>query len=107
MVLTVENDGVERGRVPSTPTSGGSGLAGLRERLSAVDGTLEAGPVDGDLFRVVAVVPLPPGPPRFLLSGLSALPSSPPPRRRQLPASSSSSSSLSSVPRSVNEEVTP
>ncbi|MFD3503680.1 sensor histidine kinase [Streptomyces sp. NPDC058676] len=38
--------------------SGGSGLAGLRERLAAVEGTLEAGPVDGGLFRVVAEVPL-------------------------------------------------
>ncbi len=88
VILTVENDGVEidggekdggengevkraakgpaeepsgvsppqRGRKPG----GGTGLAGLRERLAAVAGTLEAGPVDGDLFRVVAEVPLPP-----------------------------------------------
>ncbi|MEU9454619.1 histidine kinase [Streptomyces sp. NPDC048277] len=38
---------------------GGSGLAGLRERLAGVDGTLEAGPVGADGFRVVASVPLP------------------------------------------------
>ncbi|MFC8518662.1 sensor histidine kinase [Streptomyces sp. NPDC057257] len=53
VVLTVENDG-------ATSPSGkaGSGLAGLRERLSAVGGTLEAGPVGGDGFRVTAEVPL-------------------------------------------------
>ncbi|MFD4508366.1 sensor histidine kinase [Streptomyces sp. NPDC058457] len=54
VVLTVENDGVVRrggeGR--------GSGLAGLRERLARVDGTLEAGPVGADGFRVTASVPL-------------------------------------------------
>ncbi|MFD7404513.1 sensor histidine kinase [Streptomyces sp. NPDC059866] len=36
---------------------GGSGLAGLRERLTAVDGTLAAGPVGGGMFRLVAEVP--------------------------------------------------
>ncbi|MEV2228479.1 sensor histidine kinase [Streptomyces phaeochromogenes] len=88
VVLTVENDGVERDRVPSTPSSKGSGLAGLRERLSAVGGTLEAGPVDGDRFRVVAEVPLPATP-------TSSSPTSRPP-----------SSSPSPAPRTVNEEVT-
>ena len=53
VVLTVENDGA------SGPSAGGgSGLAGLRERLSAVGGTLEAGPAGGDVFRLVAEVPL-------------------------------------------------
>ncbi|NED19125.1 sensor histidine kinase, partial [Streptomyces sp. SID9913] len=37
---------------------GGSGLAGLRERLAAVDGRLEAGRVGGDRFRLTAEVPL-------------------------------------------------
>ncbi|MDN3023890.1 histidine kinase [Streptomyces sp. S.PB5] len=37
---------------------GGSGLVGLRERLAAVEGTLEAGPVGEGVFRVVASVPL-------------------------------------------------
>ncbi|MGP4048713.1 sensor histidine kinase [Streptomyces sp. 2A115] len=64
----VENDGVEKAGVASPGGSGrlagdsggrgGSGLAGLRERLSAVDGTLETGPVGGGVFRVVAEVPL-------------------------------------------------
>ncbi|MEU6143478.1 histidine kinase [Streptomyces sp. NPDC047081] len=53
VVLTVANDGV------TSPTGDtGSGLAGLRERLSAVGGTLEAGPAGGDGFRVTAEVPL-------------------------------------------------
>lgn len=96
VVLTVENDGVERDSVPSTPSSKGSGLAGLRERLSAVDGTLEAGPVDGDLFRVVAEVPLPTTPTSS--SSASGPPSTTPPPP---------SSSPSPAPRTVNEEVAP
>ncbi|MFF1403189.1 sensor histidine kinase [Streptomyces sp. NPDC058294] len=55
VVLTVENDGV-----PDGPGGGGTGLAGLRERLAAVDGTLRAGVVGTgrDRFRLVADVPL-------------------------------------------------
>jgi two-component system sensor histidine kinase DesK len=53
VVLTVENDGVSR-----SPGSGGSGLVGLRERLAAVAGTLEAGPAPDGVFRLVAEVPL-------------------------------------------------
>jgi two-component system, NarL family, sensor histidine kinase DesK len=53
VVLTVENDGASR-----SPGTGGSGLAGLRERLAAVAGTLEAGPVREGVFRLVAEVPL-------------------------------------------------
>lgn len=53
VVLTVENDGAAG---PSG--SGGSGLAGLRERLAAVGGTLEAGLVGKDRFRLVAEVPV-------------------------------------------------
>ncbi|MGY0492829.1 sensor histidine kinase [Streptomyces sp. WG-D5] len=55
VVLTVENDGA-RGGAPSA--KGGSGLAGLRERLAAVNGELEAGMVRERVFRVVAKVPL-------------------------------------------------
>ncbi|WP_217182209.1 sensor histidine kinase [Streptomyces sp. AC495_CC817] len=74
VVLTVENDGIraagteagDAGRSVGAGSklagrsvgAGGSGLAGLRERLAVVDGTLEAGPVDGEAFRVVARVPL-------------------------------------------------
>ncbi|MET8669711.1 histidine kinase [Streptomyces tendae] len=72
VVLTVENDGVTEttgdglpggpggpGRSAGTGGTGGSGLSGLRERLSAVDGTLEAGPVGRGVFRLRAEVPLP------------------------------------------------
>ncbi|MFF4357005.1 sensor histidine kinase [Streptomyces sp. NPDC001604] len=53
VVLTVENDGAS-----DSAGGGGSGLAGLRERLSAVGGTLKAGRVGADVFRVTAEVPL-------------------------------------------------
>ncbi|MEU6245171.1 histidine kinase [Streptomyces sp. NPDC047024] len=61
-VLTVENDGA--GALPGGGEGvggsgvGGSGLAGLRERLAAVGGALEAGPVTGNRFRLLAEVPL-------------------------------------------------
>ncbi|MDQ0933860.1 sensor histidine kinase [Streptomyces turgidiscabies] len=63
VVLTVENDGVAGGGGAGTGAGAGSGLVGLRERLSAVDGRLEAGVVGvgEDRFRVVATVPLPTG----------------------------------------------
>jgi two-component system sensor histidine kinase DesK len=54
VVLTVENDGA----AGAPDGGGGSGLAGLRERLAAVDGTLEAGRVGDGVFRLVAEVPL-------------------------------------------------
>lgn len=62
MVLTVENDGVPEvtGSADAVGAGGGSGLAGLRERLAAVDGTLEAGSVGKGVFRLTAEVPLPP-----------------------------------------------
>ncbi|MEV3989552.1 histidine kinase [Streptomyces sp. NPDC049837] len=60
VVLVVENDGVDGGSsagAGSGPGTG-SGLAGLRERLAALDGTLEAGRVSGGRFRVTARVPV-------------------------------------------------
>lgn len=54
-VLVVENDG-PRSTSPVGPS--GSGLAGLRERLAAVGGTLVAGAIDESTFRVTAEVPL-------------------------------------------------
>nr|PPQ62419.1 sensor histidine kinase [Streptomyces sp. QL37] len=55
--LVVENDGV----TPDTAvvSGGGSGLHGLRERLAAVGGSLEAGPTDDGRFHLTAAVPLP------------------------------------------------
>ncbi|MFG2132745.1 sensor histidine kinase [Streptomyces sp. NPDC048751] len=60
VVLTVENDGATGAPgVAASPGRGaGSGLAGLRERLAAVDGTLVAGPTDAGVFRLVAQVPV-------------------------------------------------
>ncbi|KQX49630.1 MULTISPECIES: histidine kinase [unclassified Streptomyces] len=68
VLLTVENDGLPRPSGPGlvsgaggTPGAGGapgSGLAGLRERLTAVGGTLEAGPGEAGTFLVTARIPL-------------------------------------------------
>jgi signal transduction histidine kinase len=38
-------------------TGSGHGLHGLRERLTSVGGTLEAGPLEGGGFRLRAEVP--------------------------------------------------
>ncbi|MCZ7459377.1 sensor histidine kinase [Streptomyces sp. WMMC940] len=57
-VLTVENDGV---RAPAAPGAPGTGLTGLRERLAALGGTLNAGPAPGARFRLTARVPVPAG----------------------------------------------
>ncbi|MFJ2023777.1 sensor histidine kinase [Streptomyces sp. NPDC087897] len=58
VVLEVENDGAGAAASSGGPDGGGSGLAGLRERLGALGGTLGAGPAGDDLFRVTATVPL-------------------------------------------------
>ncbi|MFD5784788.1 sensor histidine kinase [Streptomyces sp. NPDC126933] len=59
-ILVVENDGVPEA---ADETGGGgrkgSGLAGLRERLSALNGTLDAGRAGAGRFRLTARVPLP------------------------------------------------
>ncbi|MEW1689925.1 sensor histidine kinase [Streptomyces sp. NPDC091265] len=62
-VLHVENDGV-----PASATGGsGSGLAGLRERLDVLGGSLDAGAAGDGLFRLTARIPLPgPRPPGAL-----------------------------------------
>ncbi|MFJ7590790.1 sensor histidine kinase [Streptomyces sp. NPDC097617] len=53
VTLVVENDGAPE--APAGPP--GSGLAGLRERLAALDGTLQAGPVGDGRFRLKAQIP--------------------------------------------------
>ncbi|WP_330305673.1 MULTISPECIES: sensor histidine kinase [unclassified Streptomyces] len=62
VTLSVENDGVPDAESGTAEPVKGSGLAGLRERLSEVDGVLRAGPAGGGLFRLTADVPLPPAP---------------------------------------------
>ncbi|WP_433546791.1 sensor histidine kinase [Streptomyces sp. CA-294286] len=54
-VLVVENDGATAAAAVGAT---GSGLAGLRERLAAVGGTLAAGATAKGTFRVTAEVPL-------------------------------------------------
>ncbi|MFC8075981.1 sensor histidine kinase [Streptomyces sp. NPDC057307] len=67
-VLVVENDGLPeqgalvRAGAAGTPRTAGAGLAGLRERLATLGGTLDAGPVAGARFRLTARVPLPSSP---------------------------------------------
>ncbi|WP_373673248.1 ATP-binding protein, partial [Streptomyces sp. wa1071] len=62
VVLEVENDGAGAtrplGSADGDDGGGGSGLAGLRVRLGALGGSLTAGAVGDDLFRVTATVPL-------------------------------------------------
>ncbi|MFD3997852.1 sensor histidine kinase [Streptomyces sp. NPDC058583] len=76
VLLTVENDGVRAGTGGGAGTGGsgagagtggsgagsgagaGTGLVGLRERLAAVGGTLDAGPGDGGTFLVTARIPV-------------------------------------------------
>lgn len=53
VTLVVENDGAPA--APAGPP--GSGLAGLRERLAVLDGTLRAGPVADGRFRLCAEIP--------------------------------------------------
>ena len=50
--LTAENRGLH------TASGTGYGLVGMRERVDALGGTFDAGPVDGDAWMVRAVLPL-------------------------------------------------
>ena len=53
--VQVDDDGTGTGTGPSGP---GLGLAGMRERVSALGGRLQAGPRDGGGFRVRAELPV-------------------------------------------------
>jgi signal transduction histidine kinase len=57
--LTVQVDDDGRGSSAAVPT-GGSGIAGMRERVAAAGGDLEVGPLPGRGFRVRARLPLDP-----------------------------------------------
>lgn len=55
LTVQVDDDGPAR---EAGPPSGGNGLAGMRERASALGGTLEAGPRDGGGFHVYTRLPV-------------------------------------------------
>jgi signal transduction histidine kinase len=59
LVIDVVDDGVTAWREPGP--SGGFGLRGMRERVAAVGGRIEYGPVDGGGWAVHADLPLEPG----------------------------------------------
>jgi signal transduction histidine kinase len=57
--VEIEDDGRAAGQPSGQPGSGGSGIAGMRERIAALGGRFEAGPSPGgDGFRVRAKLPL-------------------------------------------------
>lgn len=56
LVLTIDDDG--HGPGVGSPPSSGSGILGMRERASALGGSLTAGPRPGGGFRVRAELPL-------------------------------------------------
>jgi signal transduction histidine kinase len=53
--VTVTDDG--GGVVVHSERSGGRGLLGMHERAELLGGTLDAGPLPGGGFRVVATIP--------------------------------------------------
>jgi len=54
--IVIDNDGCP----PAAAGGTGHGIVGMRERLSAAGGTLDAGPYRADGFRVTATLPVPP-----------------------------------------------
>lgn len=56
--VTVLDDGKRPAAAPLAAGHGGHGLIGMRERAAALDGTCEAGPLDGGGFRVRVTLPL-------------------------------------------------
>ncbi|MEH1129078.1 sensor histidine kinase [Micromonospora sp. CPCC 206061] len=54
--ITVEV--TDTGRTAAAPSGGGHGLAGMRERVDALGGEFDAGPMPGGGFRVYARLPL-------------------------------------------------
>lgn len=106
VVLEVENDGAGATDPLGGPgDGGGSGLAGLRERLGALGGTLSAGAVGEDLFRVTATVPL--TAPRPTPSASTAASFSTPSTPSSPSASSPSTPSTPSTPSSPDTASAP
>jgi signal transduction histidine kinase len=67
LVLTVDDDGIGGAR-----PSDGSGLAGLVDRLAALDGTLTVSSEPGDGTRIRAEIPLAPGMPPTAATEINA-----------------------------------
>ncbi|MFG2139638.1 sensor histidine kinase [Streptomyces sp. NPDC048650] len=58
VAVQVENGPSERGATDAGLPSGGNGLVGMRERVTALGGVFVAGPTEAGGFRVSAVVPV-------------------------------------------------
>ncbi|MEU6706246.1 sensor histidine kinase [Streptomyces wuyuanensis] len=58
IAMQVENGPSARGAADAGLPSGGNGLVGMRERVSALGGVFVSGPTDGGGFRVSAVLPM-------------------------------------------------
>ncbi|WP_189305176.1 sensor histidine kinase [Streptomyces albospinus] len=58
VAVQVENGPSERGAADAGLPSGGNGLVGMRERVTALGGVFVSGPTDAGGFRVSAVVPV-------------------------------------------------
>ncbi|WP_173265158.1 sensor histidine kinase [Streptomyces pacificus] len=58
IAMQVENGPSLRGAADAGLPSGGNGLVGMRERVSALGGVFVSGPTDGGGFRVSAVLPM-------------------------------------------------
>jgi signal transduction histidine kinase len=58
LTVTVENGPADGDGAELRSSGGGFGLAGLRERIAAIDGNLDAGPTPDGGWRVVARVPV-------------------------------------------------
>ncbi len=56
--VTVLDDGTGEPAPDAAPDGGGHGLLGMRERVTAVRGTLTTGPRYGGGFRVHAILPV-------------------------------------------------
>ncbi|MFR9673459.1 sensor histidine kinase [Streptomyces sp. TR02-1] len=57
VALQVENEPPARGTADAGLPSGGNGLVGMRERVTALGGVFVSGPTDAGGFRVSAVIP--------------------------------------------------
>lgn len=58
IAMQVENGPSERGAADAGLPSGGNGLVGMRERVSALGGVFVSGPTEAGGFRVSAVLPM-------------------------------------------------